>query len=159
VRSPRRLILTSVLALSSSATRPSTTFRHTLIMMLRHPLSLSVLLIAILIAPLQTAAIKFALPASKNPVQKCIWNAAHDGALVVITANLGPGENQRVDIEVVDRSEHRHMYLSKKGLRTETRVAITAHGEGDVGICFTNTLTGSKSKSFRVGGIVTHAFV
>ncbi|KAF8760861.1 hypothetical protein RHS01_00661 [Rhizoctonia solani] len=86
--------------------------------MLRPRISLSVLLLAFLLSPLQTAAIKFALPASKNPIRKCIWNAAHDGALVVITANLGPGENQRID---------------KKGLKSETRVAITAHGEGDVG--------------------------
>ncbi|CCO26865.1 Endoplasmic reticulum vesicle protein 25 [Rhizoctonia solani AG-1 IB] len=35
------------------------------------------------------------------------------------------------------------MYLSKKGIKSETRVAITAHGEGDVGICFTNNLVGS----------------
>ncbi|KAF8679720.1 emp24/gp25L/p24 family/GOLD [Rhizoctonia solani] len=111
--------------------------------MLRPRISLSVLLLAFLLSPLQTAAIKFALPASKNPIRKCIWNAAHDGALVVITANLGPGENQRIDVDVVDRSEHQHMYLSKKGLKSETRVAITAHGEGDVGICFTNTLVGS----------------
>lgn len=62
-----------------------------------------------------------------------------------------------MDIDVVDRSEHQHMYLSKKDLRTETRVAITAHGEGDVGICFKNTLTGSKSESLRIYGIVTHA--
>ncbi|ELU41675.1 emp24/gp25L/p24 family/GOLD domain-containing protein [Rhizoctonia solani AG-1 IA] len=98
--------------------------------MLRPRISLSVLLLAFLLSPLQTAAIKFALPASKNPIRKCIWNAAHDGALVVITANLGPGENQRIDVDVVDRSEHQHMYLSKKGLKSETRVAITAHGEG-----------------------------
>jgi hypothetical protein len=114
--------------------------------MLRPHLSLSVLLLALLLSPLQTAAIKFALPASKNPVRKCIWNAAHDGALVVITANLGPGENQRVDVDVVDKSEHQHMYLSKKGIKSETRVAITAHGEGDVGICFTNNLVGSEWK-------------
>ncbi|CAE6476617.1 unnamed protein product [Rhizoctonia solani] len=112
--------------------------------------SFSVLLLALLLSPLHTAAIKFALPASKNPARKCIWNAAHDGALVVITANLGPGESQRVDVDVVDRSEHQHMYLSKKGLKSETRVAITAHGEGDVGICFTNTLVGSVIASDQV---------
>jgi hypothetical protein len=107
-------------------------------------LSFSLLLYYLLLAPLPASAIKFAVPASKNPIRKCIWNAAHDGALVVITANLGPGESQRVDIEVVDRSEHQHMYLSKKGIRPETRLAITAHGEGDVGICFMNTLEGSE---------------
>ncbi|CAE6462015.1 hypothetical protein ACGC1H_001697 [Rhizoctonia solani] len=112
--------------------------------------SFSVLLLALVLSPLQTAAIKFALPASKTPTRKCIWNAAHDGALVVITANLGPGDNQRVDVEVVDRSEHQHMYLSKQGLKPETRVAITAHGEGDVGICFTNTLVGSVIASDQV---------
>ncbi|KAG8687127.1 vesicle coat component, partial [Ceratobasidium sp. 395] len=105
--------------------------------------SLSLLFSCLLLAPSPATAIKFAIPASKNPVRKCIWNAAHDGALVVITANLGPGESQRVDIEVVDRSEHQHMYLHKKGIKSETRLAITAHGEGDVGICFTNNLEGS----------------
>lgn len=106
--------------------------------------SLSLPLLSLLLAPSPAVAIKFAIPASKDPIQKCIWNAAHDGALVVITANVGPGENQRVDIEVVDRSEHQHMYLSKRGIRPETRLAITAHGEGDVGICFKNSLEGSE---------------
>ncbi|KAI0628552.1 emp24/gp25L/p24 family/GOLD-domain-containing protein [Trametes polyzona] len=85
-------------------------------------------------------AIKFNLPASRYPPAKCVWNAAHPGALVIITANVGPGEGQRLDIEVVDSSEHKNVYLSKKDINGEKRFAITAHAEEDIGVCFRNYL-------------------
>ena len=89
---------------------------------------------------LPARAIKFTLPASRYPAAKCVWNAAHPGALVIVTANVGPGEGQRLDIEVVDSSEHKNVYLSKKDINGEKRFAITAHAEEDIGVCFRNTL-------------------
>lgn len=86
-------------------------------------------------------AIKFELQAYRYPPAKCIWNAAHAGALVIVTANVGPGDNQRVDIEIVDSGPEKNVYLSKRGISGEARFAITAHSdEGDVGICFKNYL-------------------
>ncbi|KAG1903172.1 emp24/gp25L/p24 family/GOLD-domain-containing protein, partial [Suillus fuscotomentosus] len=86
-------------------------------------------------------AIKFALPAARLPIPKCIWNAAHIHALVIVTANVGPGTNQRVDIEILDSTPHRNVYLSKRDIKGETRLAVTAHGEGEVGVCFKNYLS------------------
>lgn len=87
-----------------------------------------------------TQAIKFELPAYRYPPAKCIWNAAHPGALVIVTANVGPGESQRVDIEIVDAGAEKNVYLSKKAIKGESRFAVTAHSEGDVGVCFRNYL-------------------
>ncbi|KAH7886891.1 emp24/gp25L/p24 family/GOLD-domain-containing protein [Phlebopus sp. FC_14] len=85
--------------------------------------------------------IKFALPPSRLPLEKCIWNAAHTHALVIVTANVGPGPNQRVDIEIIDATPQRNVYLSKRDINGETRLAVTAHAEGEVGVCFKNFLT------------------
>lgn len=84
------------------------------------------------------SGIKFHLPAYRYPPQKCIWNAAHANSLVIVTANVGPGADQRVDIEIVDSSTNRNIYLSKKGIKGETRLAITTHEEGEVGVCLRN---------------------
>ncbi|KAL1948881.1 hypothetical protein VTO73DRAFT_10687 [Trametes versicolor] len=102
---------------------------------------LPLLLLALVLCLSQTVlAIKFNVTAARYPPAKCIWNAAHPGALVIITANVGPGEGQRLDIEVVDSSEHKNVYLSKKGINGEKRFAITAHAEEDIGVCFRNYL-------------------
>ena len=86
-------------------------------------------------------AIKFEIQAHRYPPAKCIWNAAHQGALVIVTANVGPGEGQRLDIEIVDSGPEKNVYLSKRSITGEARFAITAHSEeGDVGVCFKNYL-------------------
>ncbi|KAF8962597.1 emp24/gp25L/p24 family/GOLD-domain-containing protein [Flammula alnicola] len=89
------------------------------------------------------SAIKFTLPAYRYPPQKCIWNTAHANALVIVTANVGPGANQRVDIEIVDSGPNRNIYLSKRGIKAETRLAITTHAEGEVGVCLRNYVEGN----------------
>jgi len=60
--------------------------------------------------------------------------------LIIITANVGPGKGQRVDVEILDREGEGNVYLSKKDIKGETRLAVTAHSEGDVGVCFRNHL-------------------
>lgn len=64
----------------------------------------------------------------------------HSNQLVIVTANVGPGSYQRVDIEIIDSSPQRNVYLSKKNLKGEVRLAVTAHAEGEVGVCFRNYL-------------------
>ena len=111
--------------------------------------ALPLLLAALLVCFSQSAsAIKFNIPASRYPPAKCIWNAAHPGALVIITANVGPGEGQRLDIEVIDSSEHKNIYLSKKNISGAKRFAITAHAEEDIGVCFRNYLEAGKCRVF-----------
>jgi hypothetical protein len=62
-------------------------------------------------------------------------------ALIIITVNVGTvGEGQRVDLEIVDGSDHGNIYQSKRGLKAETRMAITTHTDADLGICFRNHL-------------------
>ena len=96
-------------------------------------------LLLLLAAPAH--AIKFEIQAYRYPPAKCIWNAAHKGALVIVTANVGPGEGQRVDIEIVDSGPEKNIYLNKRGISGEARFAVTAHtDEGDVGVCFRNYL-------------------
>jgi len=102
----------------------------------RYTLAILLAVLALLTSP--TNAIKFNLPAFKYPPAKCIWNSAHPGALVVVTANVSPGEGQRVDVEIIDSSPQKNIYLSKRDIRGETRLAVTAHVEGEVGVCFKN---------------------
>ncbi|UZJ57134.1 hypothetical protein CBS101457_006454 [Exobasidium rhododendri] len=95
-----------------------------------------------------TTAIKFDLEASTSPRIKCVWNYALSDTLVVITVNTGipkgsasTDENdQRVDVEIVDGSKHNNIYLSKKNIRQETRMAINTHSHADLGVCLKNTL-------------------
>ena len=108
------------------------------------PLPLPLLLLLLLSTFHLVSAIKFNLPAYQYPPAKCIWNAAHTNSLVIVTANVGPGENQRVDVSILDSSENHNIYLSKKGINGETRLAITTHADGEVGVCFKNHIEGSK---------------
>ena len=94
----------------------------------------------LLLQPSPTYAIKFSLQSYLYPPQKCIWNPAHSAALVIVTANIGPGEGQRVDVEIVDSSPQKNKYLSKKDINGETRLAVTTHADGEVGVCFRNYL-------------------
>jgi hypothetical protein len=64
----------------------------------------------------------------------------HANTLVVVTANVGTGAKQRVDIEIIDSSPQKNVYLSKKNINGETRLAITTHAEGEVGVCLKNYL-------------------
>lgn len=96
-----------------------------------------------------TQAIKFEIEAYKYPPAKCVWNAVHNGDLVIVTANVGPGDGQRVDIEIVDSSPEKNVYLNKRGITGEARFAITAHTEeGDVGVCFRDYLEGCACLSY-----------
>lgn len=108
-------------------------------------LSTALPLLLLLSSPTPTHAIKFSLEAYRYPPSKCIWNAAHANALVIVTANVGPGADQRVDIEIVDSSPKRNVLLSKKGLKSESRLAVTMQSEGEVGVCFKNHITGNVS--------------
>jgi len=110
------------------------------------PQSWAILLciILLLLRPSPTKAIKFSLQSYRYPPQKCIWNPAHSDALVIVTANVGPGPGQRVDVEIVDSSPQKNKYLSKKGINGETRLAITTHTDGEVGVCFRNYLDSCK---------------
>ncbi|KAJ3890915.1 emp24/gp25L/p24 family/GOLD-domain-containing protein [Lentinula edodes] len=89
------------------------------------------------------SAVKFQIQAYRYPQSKCIWNPIHNNALIIVTANVGPGEGQQVDVEIVDSSPQKNVYLSKKNINGETRLAVTSHAEGEVGVCFKNTLDSS----------------
>lgn len=122
--------------------------------LLRAPLALAALLL--LCAPAH--AIKFELQAHRYPPAKCIWNAAHAGALVIVTANVGPGDGQRVDLEIVDSGPAKNVYLSKRAISGESRFAVTAHSEeGDVGVCFKNYLDVGEWAWRGAGGCVLRA--
>ena len=45
--------------------------------------------------------------------EKCIWNAAHPHALVIVTANVGPSPSQRINIDIIDSTPQCNVYLSR----------------------------------------------
>lgn len=106
---------------------------------------LMILILALFALVTPSHAIKFNLPAQHAPPQKCIWNAVHSDQLVIVTSNVGPGAQQRVDIDILDSSDRKNKYLSKKNINGETRLAVTAHAEGEVGVCFRNYLDKGES--------------
>ena len=66
-----------------------------------------------------------------------------------LTPNVGPGPIQRIDIDIIDSTIQRNVYLSKKDINAETCLAVTAHAEGQVGMYFKNYLApGSPSLLF-----------
>jgi hypothetical protein len=125
-------------------------------MLSRPPTSVLLTLLAVLFLayPTPTNGVKFALQAHRYPPSKCIWNAAHMNALVIVTANVSPGLNQRVDIEIIDSSPQKNVYLHKKNINGETRLAITAHAEGEVGVCFKNHLDHGTQYPLRLLSLV-----
>lgn len=103
--------------------------------------------VLVLVTLLSVQAIKFDIDAETHPHNKCIWNYALSDTLVVITVNTVAKDpftfsDQRVDVEVVDGSKHNNVYLSKKNIKGETRLAINTHTHADLGVCFKNSLLG-----------------
>ncbi|CAO1621108.1 unnamed protein product [Sympodiomycopsis kandeliae] len=100
-----------------------------------------------LLAALPAWSIKFDIPATSHPTTKCIWNYALSDTLVIVTVSSGPTPNsalgadaQQLDVEVVDASKHNNVYLDKKDITGETRMAINTHSHSDLGVCLTNRL-------------------
>ncbi|KAJ3562181.1 hypothetical protein NP233_g9736 [Leucocoprinus birnbaumii] len=120
------------------------------------PLLLLSLVSFLLILPQPSLGIKFSLQAFRYPPTKCIWNAAHPNTLVIVTANVGPNESQRMDIEIVDSSPQKNVYLSKRDIKGESRLAVTTHGEGEVGVCFKNHIVGDVpyDKALKLASVV-----
>ncbi|WRT66958.1 endoplasmic reticulum vesicle protein 25 [Kwoniella shivajii] len=90
-------------------------------------------------------AVKFDLVADRYPKPPdcllcSIWNFASSHSLVIVTANVPYEPGQRVDIEILDGSERGNVYLSKKDIKGETRLAVTTHESADVGVCIRNYL-------------------
>ncbi|KAH6917851.1 emp24/gp25L/p24 family/GOLD-domain-containing protein [Coprinopsis sp. MPI-PUGE-AT-0042] len=128
-------------------------------------------LLFLLTLPTPSLSIKFVLPASRYPSAKCIWNAVHDNQLVIVTANIGAApssatysgsgaaaekaaSSQRVDIEIVDSSPKKNVYLHKKGIKGETRLAITTHADGEVGVCLKNYVEDTATTGDKLSRIV-----
>ena len=74
-------------------------------------------------------------------------------ALVIVTANVSPGPSQRININIniIDSMPQRNVYLSKKDINAEMCLAVTAHAEGKIGVCFKNYLAPGRSSFFVVG--------
>ncbi|EIW69519.1 hypothetical protein TREMEDRAFT_30552, partial [Tremella mesenterica DSM 1558] len=78
-----------------------------------------------------------------------VWNFAGAHSLVIVTANVPSSPGQRVDIEILDGSEQGNVYLSKRDIKGETRLAVTTHESADVGVCLTNHLESGEGKLSR----------
>lgn len=117
-----------------------------LIMRLLPSNPLSFFLSALLLAT-PVLSIKFDVLAKTSPTTRCIWNYALADTLVIVTINTGPipdstidAEGQEVDVEIVDASQHNNVYLAKKNVKGEARMAINTHSNSDLGVCVTNKL-------------------
>lgn len=84
---------------------------------------------------------------SPRPPRLVAGNYALSDTLVIVTVNSGPSpsssvnaEGQQIDVEIVDASHHNNVYLDKKDIRGETRMAINTHSQSDLGVCITNRL-------------------
>ena len=87
------------------------------------------------------SAVKFTIEAHHSPTAKCLWNYALSDTLVVISVSAPlQGTLQRLDMEIVDGSGSRNVYQHKKGIKGETRMAVTTHADADLGVCFMNKL-------------------
>lgn len=92
--------------------RPSKSVsRSTSISLLSSLILTFAILLLFLVQP--ASAVKFKLIAERYPQPKCIWNAAHENVLVVVTANVGPGQYPSY-ICRVERKTHAD-YLSPHG--------------------------------------------
>ncbi|KAK0558758.1 vesicle coat component [Tilletia horrida] len=167
-RRPSTAALVSASASASASALPRKAARSALMGSSCAFLLLVVLLAALL--PSSANAIKFELPAHHSSHQKCIWNYALSDTLVVVTINAVPSSSpdalsttapadsdpmMQLDIEIVDGSHHNNVYLSKKGIRGETRMAINTHSHADLGVCLKNTL----SKEVREHDADKHHFL
>lgn len=117
------------------------------------PKMLASLLLPLLLLP-SALGVKFSLQAHHSPAQKCLWNYAMADTLVVISVSAPlQGAMQRLDMEVVDGSGSRNIYQSKKGLKGETRMAVTTHADADLGVCFKNVLDPCKLANSCFAGL------
>ncbi|PWN29892.1 endoplasmic reticulum vesicle protein 25 [Jaminaea rosea] len=123
-------------------------------MLLSSPTRIATCFAALLLLTAPSLAIKFDIEARNSPTTKCIWNYALSDTLVIVTVNSGPSpsssvnaEGQQIDVEIVDASHHNNVYLDKKDIRGETRMAINTHSQSDLGVCITNRLKKGHSTS------------
>ncbi|KAG2236907.1 hypothetical protein INT48_002720 [Thamnidium elegans] len=89
-------------------------------------------------------AIKFDLPAvTQERVfegTKCLSQYVPRDTMVLVTINVGEGYNQRVELEILDDTESRNVYLKKPNVNGDLRNAFSTKVDGEVMVCFTNVL-------------------
>lgn len=136
----------STLSLLHRARRPHSGLFHRMSARYLCNMLLSALL-AVTVFSSICSAIKFDIPGRANPSTKCIWNYALSDTLVIVNLQIGPTpssavgvEGQQVDVEIVDASHHNNIYLDKRDIKGETRMAVNTHSHSDLGVCITNRL-------------------
>src|SRR5258708_40036202 len=88
--------------------------------------TLAMTLLALLTLLSCAHAIKFELPASAYPEEMCIWNAAHRGELIIVTAIAAPAIGQHDDLEIRER-EGCTLDLNKKNIPVATSLPVPTH--------------------------------
>lgn len=140
-------MLRSILASPSTST---TTPSHSTTMSSpsrRSPFPTTTLLTTLLLALIlsvsfqPTNAVKFDLQALPLPGNtRCLAQFLPKDTLIVGTITIGPGYNQRVDVEVKDDSEHENSYYKKFNVEESTKFSFTTHEYTNIYFCFTNSL-------------------
>ncbi|KAI8815347.1 emp24/gp25L/p24 family/GOLD-domain-containing protein [Cladochytrium replicatum] len=85
-------------------------------------------------------AVKFDLPGFHPPAVRCVEHFVANENLVTAVVEIGPGENQNIDIEVFDTSPAHNKYFTRNNAEGTVKFSFTSHDSADVRFCFTNTL-------------------
>ncbi|ORZ15844.1 emp24/gp25L/p24 family/GOLD-domain-containing protein [Absidia repens] len=90
------------------------------------------------------SAVKFDLLAStadkKDETIRCFSQYAPKDTKVLVTVNVGQGYNQRVDLNIYEHSEQTSVFAKKIDIKDEYNNAFDTLQDGEINICFTNTL-------------------
>ncbi|SAL95854.1 hypothetical protein [Absidia glauca] len=104
--------------------------------------SFSLLIGATLVA--LTSAVKFDLKAATAMEQegpgRCFSQYVPKDTKVLVTVNVGQGYNQRVDCTIFEDGEQPNVFAKKRDIKDEYNNAFDTLQDGEINICFTNTL-------------------
>ncbi|KAJ3343935.1 vesicle coat component [Gonapodya sp. JEL0774] len=88
-------------------------------------------------------AVKFELEgyhAAGVPNRRCLSQFVGRNVLVAGKIWVGPGTDQRIDIEIRDNSPHSNQYFKKGDANNDLKFSFTTHSHADVEFCFSNVL-------------------
>ncbi|KXS18126.1 endoplasmic reticulum vesicle protein 25, partial [Gonapodya prolifera JEL478] len=102
-----------------------------------------VLLTVVLLLATSVHAVKFELEgyhAAGAQNRRCLSQFVGRNVLVAGKVWVGPGVDQKVDIEIRDNSPHSNQYFKKLDANNDLKFSFTTHSHADVEFCFTNVL-------------------
>ncbi|KAI9011737.1 endoplasmic reticulum vesicle protein 25 [Hyaloraphidium curvatum] len=72
--------------------------------------------------------------------RKCVSQFIAKDTLVSGSVEVGEGQHQRVDVEILDETENPNVYFKKNDINNEVKFSFTTHSHADVMFCFMNSI-------------------